>query len=213
MTLVEKPKKERILIEALTLEQVRLLLAQPDRSKFPGLRAWTLIVLVLDTGLRLSEALHLRRDQVDFQASVLRVLGKGGKEREVPFGTSAKQALWQYAAQVGEVAGQDYFFVDQFGRRLNARWLQMQVRAFGRKAGIQGVRVSPHSLRHTFATQYVLNGGDAFSLQKILGHSALDMVRVYVDLANRDVALQHRKFSPVDQLGIIPGLRRRVLLK
>jgi integrase/recombinase XerD len=63
------------------------------------------------------------------------------------------------------------------------------------------------------ATQYILNGGDAFSLQKILGHSCLDMVRVYVGLANRDVALQHRKFSPIDHMGLVPGERRQVRLK
>lgn len=213
MALVEKPRQERRFVQALTLEQVRALLAQPDPATYAGLRVWTIMVLILDTGLRISEVLGLRRDQVDFQANVLRVLGKGGREREVPFGTAAKQALWQYAAKVGEVPGQDLFFVDQFGRGLNARWLQEQVHNYGSKAGIQGVRVSPHTLRHSFATLYILNGGDAFSLQKVLGHSSLDMVRVYVDLANRDVALQHRKYSPIDCLGIVPGERRRVQLR
>ena len=81
------------------------------------------------------------------------------------------------------------------------------------KAGIKGVRPSPHTLRHTFATQYILNGGDAFSLQKILGHSTLDMVRVYVDMASSNVALQHKKFSPMDRLGYISGIARKVNIK
>lgn len=213
MSLVEKPRKERTFIQALNLDQIRLLLAQPDKSKFAGLRAWTMMVLILDTGLRVSEVLKLRRDQVSFQSNALRVMGKGGKEREVPFGTNAKQALWQYSVRVGEVSGQDFFFVDQHGRRLDARWLQIQLRDYGRSAGIQGVRVSPHTLRHSFATQYILNGGDAFSLQKLLGHSCLDMVRVYVDLANHDVALQHRKYSPIDKIGLSAGKRGSILLR
>ena len=81
------------------------------------------------------------------------------------------------------------------------------------QAGIQDVRVSPHTMRHTFATQYILNGGDAFSLQKILGHSTLDMVKIYVGLANRDVTLLHRKFSPMDRLGEVPGAKRRILVR
>lgn len=213
MVLVEKPRKERTFLQALNIEQMRLLLAQPDKTKYVGLRAWTMMVLILDTGLRVSEVLKLRRDQVSVQSNTLRVMGKGGKEREVPFGSSAKQALWQYSARVGEITGQDLFFVDQFGRGLDARWLQLQLREYGRAAGIQGVRVSPHTLRHSFATQYILNGGDAFSLQKMLGHSTLDMVRIYVDLANRDVALQHKKYSPIDRLGALPGQRHRILIK
>lgn len=213
MSILEKPRKERVIIPALNLDQMRILLAQPSEKTFEGIRSRTLMVLILDTGLRVSEAMKLRRDQVDFQGNVLRVMGKGGKERDVPFGTSAKQVLWQYIARVGSIPGQDYFFVNQFGRGLNANWFQKRLRGYGKTAGLQGVRVSPHTLRHTFATQYILNGGDAFSLQKILGHSTLDMVRIYVDLANRDVALQHRKYSPIDHIGTIPGEVRRVAVR
>ncbi|MBI3547970.1 MAG: tyrosine-type recombinase/integrase [Elusimicrobia bacterium] len=213
MQLIEKPRKEHKLIPALTLEQARLLLAQPRNDTYRGVRAWTMMVLVLDTGLRLAEVLGLLKDNVDFQRNVLRIIGKGNKEREVPFGTATKQALWQYAARIGSLEGQQLFFVNQFGRKLHRRWFQEQMRVYGKKAGIQGVRVSPHTLRHTFATQYILNGGDAFSLQKILGHSSLDMVRVYVDLANRDVALQHRRFSPIDRMGVVPGASRSVLYR
>lgn len=212
MSVLEKPRKERVIIPALNMDQMRILLGQPSQKTFEGIRSRTLMVLILDTGLRVSEALKLRRDQVDFQNNLLRVMGKGGKERQVPFGTGTKQCLWQYVARVGTIPGQDLFFVNQFGRGLNANWFQKQLREYGKTAGIQGVRVSPHTLRHSFATQYILNGGDAFSLQKMLGHSTLDMVRVYVDLANRDVALQHRKYSPIDQLGgLFSGNRHKLI--
>jgi len=209
-TLVEKPKVEKKLIRPLDMEQVRLLLAQPKTKTFCGFRNWVMMLLMLDTGLRLSEVLGLRRDRIDWQASRLTVLGKGDKERLVPFGGGVKKALWDYAQWRGDVAGQDIFFLDQFGGQICPRHIQLRLKRYGKAAKIEGVRVSPHTLRHTFATQYILNGGDAFSLQAMLGHSTLEMVKLYVRLANRDVALQHQRYSPIDKLGPLSGGRRAV---
>lgn len=208
--LIEKPKKGSVLIRPLDMEQVRLLLAQPRTKTYVGFRNWVMMLTMLDTGLRLSELLGLRRDKIDWQASRLYVLGKGNKERAVPFGAAVKKALWDYAQWRGDVAGQDVFFLDQFGGQICPRHFQITLKRHGKAAGIEGVRVSPHTLRHTFATQYILNGGDAFSLQAMLGHSTLEMVKIYVRLANRDVALQHQRYSPVDKLGPMMGGRRVV---
>lgn len=213
ITLVEKPRVERKLIKPLSMDQARLLLAQCDQKRYDEHRLWTIMVLILDSGLRISEVIGLRRDQIDFSAGVLRVMGKGAKEREVPFGSNAKRALWNYSARRGDIPGQDLFFVSRFGGRTCRHLLGKEFRRLGQQAGISGVRVSPHTLRHTFATQYIMNGGDAFSLQQILGHSTLDMVKVYVGLANRDVALLHQKFSPMDRMGILPNSKRRVLVR
>jgi integrase/recombinase XerD len=211
--LVEKPRMERKLLQPLSLDQARLLLAQPNQKTFLGQRLWTIMVLILDTGLRVSEVIGLRKDKVDFQAGVLRVMGKGGKEREVPFCGIAKQALWSYMLKRGDIPTQDLLFVSHFGGKLCRYSLGKTFRLMGKKAGIKGVRVSPHTLRHTFATQYIKNGGDAFSLQKILGHSTLDMVRVYVELADQDVAMLHQRFSPIERMGLVPGSKRRVLVR
>ena len=81
---------------------------------------------------------------------------------------------------------------------MNNRYVQVAMRKYGNKAGVTGVRVSPHTLRHTFAIEYVKNGGDVFSLQAMLGHSTLEMVMNYVHLASHDIMIQHRKFSPID---------------
>jgi integrase/recombinase XerD len=211
--LIAKPRMEKKLIKPLSMEQARLVLAGINKRTFQGQRLWTMTVLILDTGLRVSEALGLRLDQVDFQAGALRVMGKGAKERQVPFSSVAKQALWNYIARRGENPGQDLVFVSQFGQRLDRCWMQKALRRVNRKIGLQGVRLSPHTLRHTFATQYVINGGDAFSLQDILGHSTLDMVKVYVALANRDIAMLHRRFSPMERMGVVPGNRRRIMIR
>jgi integrase/recombinase XerD len=211
--LVEKPRMEQKLIRPLSMDQVRVLLSKANQKRFTGHRVWTMAVLILDTGLRRAELLGLKRDDVDFGKGVLRVMGKGAKEREVPFGTTAKQALWNYLMRRGELAGQDFVFVSQFGDSVCPRWLNKSFKRLGELAGIKGVRVSPHTLRHTFATQYIKNGGDAFSLQQILGHSTLEMVKIYVGLADNDVAHLHRKFSPMDRMGLVPGAKRRVIVR
>ena len=211
--LMEKPRMEQKLIKPLSMDQMKLLLIQPDQKRYDGQRLWTIMVVILDTGLRISELLSLRKDQVDFTVGVMRVMGKGAKEREVPFGTNAKRALWSYMARRGDVPGQELVFVNKYGGRTCRHLLGKEFRRMGQLAGIQGVRVSPHTLRHTFATQYIMNGGDAFSLQQILGHSTLDMVKVYVGLANCDVVMLHQRFSPMDRMGMIPGGRRRVVVR
>lgn len=211
--LVEKPRMERKMIRPLSLDQARLLLSAPNQKRFIGQRIWTMMVLILDSGLRLAEVISLRTDRINFEGNVLRVIGKGNKEREVPFGTTSKQALWNYVLRRGDIPGQDLLFINQYGDRLCRRWVDRAFKRLGEKVGIKGVRVSPHTLRHTFATQYIMNGGDAFSLQQILGHSTLEMVKVYVGLANRDVVLLHQRFSPIDRMGMVPGSKRRVLVR
>jgi integrase/recombinase XerD len=176
---VEKPRMETKLIRPLSMDQVRQLLAGLNQNYFPYHTVWTVMVLILDTGLRISEVIGLRMDQIDFRGGVLRVMGKGGKERQVPFGTTSKQALWNYMARRGEVPDQGLLFVNRFGGQLCRIWMQQAMRFLGRRVGIQGVRVSPHTLRHTFAVNYVKNGGDAFSLQRILGHSSVAVTEAH----------------------------------
>ena len=119
----------------------------------------------------------------------------------VPFSARTCQAMLEYARRRGQGrvhAAQ--FFLGPRGRPLDRSNVRKTVAGYGRKAGIEGVRVSPHTLRHTFAVLYIRNGGDSFSLQEILGHSTLEMTRRYVHLARRDVSEQHKKFSPMESL-------------
>lgn len=203
MTLVERPRRERRIIEPLTMAQVRDLLAQPDTATAKGLRDRAMMFLMLDSGLRLSEVLRLEARRVYLAEARVTVFGKGRKERSVPIGSATRAAMEAYSAAYPAAAG--YFFVGRGGRPLQSRAVQTAMRRYGQRAGIAGVRVSPHTLRHTSALQFIRNGGDPFSLQSILGHSTLDMVRIYVNLARGDVAEQHRKFSPMDRLlGVTP---------
>ena len=214
MELIERPKRERHLIQPLQPEDVRALLEQSNMKTFLGLRNNALMLLMLDSGLRLSEALRLRLLNVDVPGGTVLVMGKGRKERRVPFAKVTRQGLEAYLAMRNRiVAPSDFLFISRRGGGLTSRHVQIMVKRYGERAGIKGVRVSPHTLRHTFATQYILNGGDAFSLQAILGHSTLEMVKIYVRLANRDVALQHQRYSPIDKLGPRSIGRRVVMYK
>ncbi len=201
MELVERPKRERHLIQPLQPEHVRPLLDQADPKTFLGLRNKVLMLLMLDSGLRLSEALKLRLPNVDVPGGTVLVMGKGRKERRVPFAKVTRLALEALlTARRRIVVPSDLLFISRHGGELTSRHVQIMIKRYGERAGIKGVRVSPHTLRHTCATQYIRNGGDVFSLQKILGHSTLEMVRNYVNLASRDVYDAHRRFSPMDRL-------------
>lgn len=197
MDRVEKPRRERHIIQPLNMGQVHALLKAPSTKSAQGIRDRSLMLLMVDSGLRLSEAISLKTEKIYWDDDVVTVMGKGRKERVVPIGDTTKAALRDYE-QVRKDIKVPYFFLSRRGYQMKNRYVQVAMRKYGKAAGITGVRVSPHTLRHTFAIQYIKNGGDAFSLQKILGHATLDMVRNYVNLAQQDVLVQHRKFSPVD---------------
>jgi integrase/recombinase XerD len=201
MELVERPRRERVLIRPMSPEQAARLLDQPDGRSVHGLRDRALMMLMLDSGLRVSEALSLEANRIDWMNCVLTVMGKGRKERSVPFSTRTCQALLEYARERGKSSAKSpQFFLGRTGKPLDRCKVRQRMKRCARQAGIEGVRVSPHTLRHTFAVMYVRNGGDAFSLQQILGHSTLEMTRRYVNFARQDVAAQHRKFSPMESL-------------
>lgn len=206
---VEKPRRRKTLIQTLSIPQLEALLRKCGRD-FYGVRDRAVILTLIDTGLRVSELCGLTLDAIDFEQQTMRVLGKGGRERMVPFGMQVRAALLTYLSRRGELPT-DAVFVNHYGEPLNRRGVNRILEKLGRAAGISGVRLSPHTLRHTFAKQWLVNGGDVFSLQKALGHTTLQMVRHYVELADTEVCDVHRRVSPADQLGAASGNKRRRL--
>lgn len=197
MVRVEKPRRVKSIITPMSILQIHTLLAQPNTKVIEELRDKVLMLLMADSGLRLSEAISLRIDKIFWKDGLVTVMGKGRKERVIPIGETTKRIMGEYAA-VRKPNESPYFFLTRRGYSMKNRYVQVAMKKYGKMAGITGVRVSPHTLRHSFAIMYILNGGDAFSLQNILGHSTLDMVRNYVNLAQNDVTTQYRKFSPID---------------
>jgi integrase/recombinase XerD len=184
-------KEEQRLIETLTGDHVQRLLAWRPRT-FAEKRLQALIYLLLDTGLRISEALSIRREDLDLDNMLVTVRGKGNKYRTVPFSFEMRKVLFRWT----QTHSFPLLFPSIRGCSVNLRnllrdfkWLQLQV-------GISGVRFSPHTFRHTFAVGYLRRGGNVFYLQKILGHSTLEMTNRYVrSLGTADLRSVHDGLS------------------
>jgi len=194
---LRRPTVPQKLVEPLSDDALRRLL---DAA---SVRDRAIVLLMLDTGLRLSEVAGLQRCDLRPDGGA-KVLGKGSRERVVPVGNVARLALLRYLRQAERTDPSEPIFRARGGGPLSARGVQQVFNRLKRRAGITG-RCSPHQLRHTFARAYLVNGGDAFSLQRILGHATLDMVRRYVALADADLVVRHRNASPADRL--LAGVR------
>jgi integrase/recombinase XerD len=119
-------------------------------------------------------------------------------------GQAVTQALRRYQRMLEDLRPEDPFFVSRYGGRISRKSVHELVARYGKAAGIEGVRCSPHTLRHTGAVRFILAGGDVFTLQKLLGHTTLYMVRRHVELASVDVQTQHERYSPADSLPRTP---------
>lgn len=186
-------------IETFTREQLHEILRQPDLETFVGLRDYAIMVVLLETGIRLRELTDLKDTDIRWADSQIMATGKNGHVRPVPFQTKARRVLKRYLKARGK-SSVDYLFITHDDGQMSRKAVQDRISKYGRMAGIENVRCSPHTFRHTFAKMCVLNGANVFVLQKLLGHSTLDMVRVYVNLFSSEVAEAHRKFSPVENL-------------
>ncbi|MNM88226.1 Tyrosine recombinase XerD [compost metagenome] len=192
-------KSERRVIETFSNAQVKALLDAPNRSTFTGYRDYIIMMTLLDTGIRISELAGACVTGIDWRDRTIKVYGKGRKERIVPFSRTLEKHLREYVEMRGAL-DTDILFVNIDNEPFKVRGIQQAIQLYGRDARIKGVRVSPHTFRHTFAKMYVMNGGDSFSLQKILGHTSLEIVRMYVNLFGTDIAKQHAKYSPLERL-------------
>lgn len=187
-------------IETFNMKQLRQLLNAPDRRTFTGLRDYTFMLLLLETGLRLSEVTAVQVDDVKLSEGQIFVRHtKGHMHRYVPIQTKMKEQLRRYM-RIRGTCETEQLIVTIDGTAMQRNAIQKIVGKHGKKAGIKGVRCSPHTLRHTFAKLSVMNGAGVFELQKILGHSTMEMVRIYVNLYSSDVNDRHKEFSPLKDL-------------
>lgn len=192
-------KAEKRIVETFSHDQINALLNAPNKSSFTGYRDIAIMSTLLDTAVRISELAGIRTFDINWTDRSVKVYGKGRKERLVPFSRKLERILRNYSEMRG-VLDTDIFFVNIDNKPFKVRGIQQAVASYGEEARIKGVRVSPHTFRHTFAKLYIMNGGDSFSLQKILGHTSLEIVRMYVNLFGGDISAQHAKYSPLDRL-------------
>ncbi|MCE5197978.1 MAG: tyrosine-type recombinase/integrase [Armatimonadota bacterium] len=208
---VEKLKQRKAIIQTFSLEQIEALLATCEKS-FAGIRDRAIVLLLLDCGLRASELCDIKLDDVNWTEQTILICGKGDKERLISYGQTARSALSQYLARRGELNVRN-LFVSCYAEPINRYRLLEMIKERCSAANISGLRCSPHTLRHTFAVHYLRNGGDVFSLQKILGHSDLAMTRRYVELSEMDVREKHRAYSPADRIRVASSSARRERLR
>lgn len=192
---IDAPRVETVVIKTFTPEQLKLFFSVIDRTTFVGLRDMALLYLLYDTGVRISEAVGVKTTWVF--PKHLYVMGKGKKERLVPLGNKSWAYLKQYMEELGQ---SEYLFVNEYNTKLSRRSVDDRIKKYGKIAGITDIRLSAHTFRHTFAVNYLRNGGNERSLQEILGHTSYEMVKRYTRLVDDDIKAMHKKASPGDKL-------------
>jgi len=211
MPYVPAPKAPPVLVKPLSQEQVGALLRACERTstaqtkrratfsskRGTALRDRAIVLLLVDSGMRCGELCRLAVEDVDQATGQISIRqAKGGSVRVVFIGKSARRALWSYAATRQHSSGGNPVFTTREGQPLTPDRVTKLIANLGRRAGFH---VHPHQLRHTFATMFLRNGGNLLSLQRLLGHSSLEMVRRYAAIADADLATAHRDASPADR--------------
>jgi integrase/recombinase XerD len=196
---VARPKLARKIPNTLTPEEVGKLLAAPIGADARGLRDRALLELFYSSGLRVSELAALSLQQVDLEQGFVRVFGKGSKERVVPVGSRAADALTTYLTsgrpQLVKPKTGSQVFLNPKGTALSRVALWMIVKKYAKRAGITK-NVKPHGLRHSFATHLLGGGADLRAIQEMLGHASISTTQIYTAVESKRLADHHAKFHP-----------------
>jgi integrase/recombinase XerC/integrase/recombinase XerD len=198
---LKPPKLGHKVITILSHEEINAIISTLNPKQTSDVCNQAVIMMLLDTGLRIGEIIKLRMDDLHLDGGIVKVMGKGKKERFVPIGSNSQKLLQRYLFRYRPQQSNpqnDYVFLSTRGNLLTENSVKLMFARLARRSGVK--RLHAHLCRHTFATKFLINGGDVFLLQQILGHPTLEMVRHYVNLASNHIALQHRRFSPLDRL-------------
>jgi len=196
---LESPRPPRRLPRTLSIEDAAALVESPDLSAPEGLRDRAMLELLYASGLRASECLALRLEDLNIAAGYVMATGKGNRQRLVPVGAQALKWVERYAltSRPAFVKRGDSgaLFVNRYGRPLSRQALWMVIKRAGRRAGVRST-VSPHTLRHSFASHLLERGADLRSVQAMLGHADIATTQIYTHLPSSAVRAMYRKFHP-----------------
>jgi len=195
-------KVDKKIKETYSDDELKLLLKKPDvkTCDFTEYKTWVFSNYLLATGNRISSALNLCIKDLDFENLLIDVTKtKNRKSQIIPMSSTLSLILQEYL-QYRNGNSDEYVFCNSYGEKGNVHTYQGLLQRYNRKRGV--MKTSAHLYRHTFAKQWILNGGDIFRLQKILGHSDLTVVKEYVNMFGNDLSLDFSKFNPLDQLGL-----------
>lgn len=194
---IDKPKGIKKLPGVISIEQVEDLLNAPDESKPEGLRDRALLEVMYSSGLRVSELLSLKIKQINFDHGMLKIIGKGDKQRHVPIGEYALDYVKRYIEgprrrNVGR--NTEYVFLNRYGKPLSRQYFFLQVKKYAEQVGIKE-EISPHTLRHCFATHMLRNGAELRAVQEMLGHSNIATTQIYTNISKKDILDAYDLFS------------------
>jgi len=195
-------KCDKEIKEAYTTEELEMLLKKPDIKKvgFAEYRNWVIVNYLLGTGNRLRTLVNLKWADVDFQNDLIRLTAvKNRKQQMIPLSSTLKTILKEYRLyRKGDT--DDYVFCSQYGEQMHKAGAETAIRRYNNQRGV--TKRSIHLFRHTFAKLWILNGGDIFRLQKILGHSSLDIVKEYVNMFSADLQQNFDEFNPLENIKV-----------
>ena len=203
LTRLPLPKVPQSLVKTLTIDQFRSLLAAIERHTPPGAKYYCILLFLLDTGVRVSELVSIKMADIDLVNCLAKVVGKGSKERIVPFHRVTRRELQRYIRDFRPKlcpCDSCYLFPTSDGHHISVNSVQQFIRRIAAKAGLRGTKCSPHIFRHTFATTFIAKGGSGFALKEILGHASLQTTFRYTHLQARDLQQQHARFTPLEDL-------------
>ncbi|SFK12126.1 integrase/recombinase XerD [Halobacillus dabanensis] len=186
----------------LTEDEINRLLRIPDMQEYAQFRDLVAIYLTLDTGIRTSELFSLEFSNVDFKSRAIYLPGKKTKNRKprvLPLSNQVLRLLMELITEVKANFETEYVFTSNFGEKYNPTSFRRRIHDYKQKAGIEKP-LSAHSLRHQFCRDYILNGGDIFTLQRIAGHSDISTTRKYIQFTTDDLKRQHANYSPISRL-------------
>ena len=190
---ITSPKQEKTLPKFLTEEDVVRLIEAPDRQTLKGLRDHAILETLYSTGMRISELVSLTEEAVDFIGATVRVLGKGKKERVVPIGERALRAIRNYLAK--RKVASHFIFLNKNKKPLSARGFRKEMDKYIRLISLKE-HISPHTLRHSFATHLLNRGADLRSVQELLGHANLSTTQIYTHLTTEKLKSVYEKAHP-----------------
>ena len=197
--LIDLPKSGLKLPDVLSVEEVRLLLSTPDVKIPAGSRDTAMIELLYAAGLRVSELINLKLQDVNLEAGFVRVFGKGSKERVVPIGLFAKKKIDDYLKTsrplILKSIASRYLFVARAGKPMTRQGFWKLIKRYALKAGFNK-KITPHSLRHSFASHLLEGGADLRAVQLMLGHVDISTTQIYTHVAREHLKKIHEKFHP-----------------
>lgn len=196
---LESPKLDQKLPLVLSVEEVEILLQSPEEYKPTQLRDRSMLELLYATGMRVSELVNLNLKQIDLNLAYVRCVGKGGKERIIPLGSAATRAVREYLDKGRPLLlknpAQPALFINRLGKPLTRQGFWMIIKKYARQRGISK-EITPHTLRHSFATHLLANGADLRSVQELLGHADVSTTQIYTHLTKSRLKEVYNKTHP-----------------